>query len=205
MTIINKDTIIAEIERRISMFSAEKAKESASVNDKLSLVGRIAALQELLVFVNEKQGEQKPVDKTPLKFKIGDWVVNKFGDVWHIDSFDSKNYQVSNGDKYCYFPIKKQDKMHLWTIQDAKDRDVLTNGEIILIFKQFEEPAYRERIIAYIGLDISGNIQVTDGYWQFGTDKAIPATKEQRDLLFAKMKEVSYEWDTKNKVLKKMN
>jgi hypothetical protein len=59
------------------------------------------------------------------KFKDGDWVVNRFGDVWHIDSFDSKNYQVSNGDKYCYFPIKKQDEMHLWTIQDVKDGDCL--------------------------------------------------------------------------------
>ena len=36
-------------------------------------------------------------DKKEPKFKDGDWVVNKFGDLWHIDSFDKKNYQVSDG------------------------------------------------------------------------------------------------------------
>jgi len=55
------------------------------------------------------------------KFKVGDLVVNKFGDVWHIDSFDKKNYQVSNGNnEHSYFPISKQNEMRLWTIQDAK-------------------------------------------------------------------------------------
>ena len=55
------------------------------------------------------------------KFNVGDWVVNKLGDVWHIDSFDMKNYQVSDGKgNYNYFPISKQDEMHLWTIEDAK-------------------------------------------------------------------------------------
>ena len=69
------------------------------------------------------------------KFHKGDWVVNKFGDSWHIDSIDMKNYQVSNGKgNYNYFPILIQDKMHLWTIQDAKDGDVLVNGSNIFIF-----------------------------------------------------------------------
>ena len=36
-----------------------------------------------------------------------------------------------------------------------------------------------------------------DGY------DAVPATKEQRDLLFAKMKEAGYEWDADKKELKK--
>lgn len=38
----------------------------------------------------------------------------------------------------------------------------------------------------------------------FGTIDApvTPATKEQRNLLFQKMKEVCYEWDAENKELK---
>ena len=48
-------------------------------------------------------------DKNEPKFKVGDWVVNKFGDSLHIDSFDKKNYQVSDGKgNYNYFPISKQ-------------------------------------------------------------------------------------------------
>ena len=42
----------------------------------------------------EKQGEESN-DKNEPKFKVGDWVVNKLGNIWHIDSFDGKNYQVT--------------------------------------------------------------------------------------------------------------
>lgn len=56
----------------------------------------------------------KLCDNMGMKFKVGDRVVNKFGDVWHIDSYDNKNYQVSDGKgNHNYFPIEKQDEMHL--------------------------------------------------------------------------------------------
>ena len=65
------------------------------------------------------------------KFKVDDWVINRFGNVWHIDSFDNKNYQVSDGKgNYNYFPITKQDEMHLWTIKDAKPGDILVDEDI---------------------------------------------------------------------------
>ena len=71
------------------------------------------------------------------KFHEGDWVVNKFGDSWYIDNLDKKNYQVSDGKgNYNYFPISKQDEMHLWTIQDAKDGDVLAASECYVVFKE---------------------------------------------------------------------
>ena len=35
-------------------------------------------------------------------------------------------------------------------------------------------------------------------------DKYVPATKEQRDFLFRKMKEAGYEWDATKKQLKKL-
>ena len=63
----------------------------------------------------------KTTDKVKPKFNVGDWVVNKFGDLWHIDSFDGKYYQVSNGDKHCYFPIEKQNEMRLCSmIEEVK-------------------------------------------------------------------------------------
>ena len=44
---------------------------------------------------------------------------------------------------------------------------------------------------------------LTISFWTFkGGIK--PATKEQRDLLFHKMKEAGYEWDALNKELKKI-
>ena len=139
------------------------------------------------------------------KFKVGDWIVDEH---WHmhivkkVSKIDEDGYSFNNGD-FASFECANE-YFYLWTIQDAKDGDILTNGEIILIFKQFEEPAYRQHIIAYIGLDISGNIQVTDDYWQLGVDKVSPATKEQRELLFKKMNEARYAFDFDKKELKKI-
>ena len=153
-----------------------------------------------------KNTTQNPVEWFEPKFHDGDWVTDDNGEtVFHI-IIDKNMYQLETiGGTSCHFSYECiEKKFRLWTIQDVKDGDVLTNGEIILIFKQFEEPAYRQHIIAYVGLDISGNIQVTDGYWKLGIDKASPATKEQCDLLFQKMHETGYEWDAEKKELKKI-
>ena len=139
------------------------------------------------------------------KFHEGDWVVNKFGDSWHIDSLDKKNYQVSDGKgNYNYFHILKQDEMHLWTIQDAKDGDVLVNGSNIFIFHFINN----RRLMGYC------HVNMDDGnfYNDIGRNECFctidapvtPATKEQRDLLFQKIKEAGYEWDVDNKELKKV-
>jgi len=139
------------------------------------------------------KNEQKHDDKVEPKFHEGEWVANRFGDVWHIDSFDSKNYQVSNGDRHCYFPIEKQDEMHLWTIQDAKDGDTLACNEEILLFKSY---SVQGRISLYCWYNVQ-----TNNFHSKGVDdaslttrnKICPATKEQHDLLFQKMKEAGYE------------
>lgn len=145
-------------------------------------------------------------------FKKGDWVVNSSGDVWHIDSFDSKNYQVSNGDKYCYFPIEKQNEMHLWTISDAKEGDVVVDKSdgTIGIFQSighhpdggsFNDPSYcflhchYDDGFFYADFE-NGNV--------INSDDLIPATKEQRDLLFQKMKEAGFEWSDKDRKLIKI-
>lgn len=57
-----ENTLIEEIKRRKELLISEKEKET-SLNTKLSLGGRIAMLEELLVFANEKQCEQKPTDE----------------------------------------------------------------------------------------------------------------------------------------------
>ena len=156
----------------------------------------------------EKQGEQKPADKVEPKFKVGDLVVNKSGWVWHIDSFDKKNYQVSKGKVYHYFPISKQNEMHLWTIQDAKDGDVLTNNGNIIIFEKIEttnRPDYK--IIKSYCFTLrnihTGRCFYVGGVYNLN-DSFTPATKEQRDLLFQKMKEACYEWDAEKKELKEI-
>lgn len=56
----SKDIIIAEIDKRMSQFYSEKTKEGASANDKLSLGGRIGALEELKVFINGLDKQEPP-------------------------------------------------------------------------------------------------------------------------------------------------
>ena len=51
------DKIIEHIKHQISCFKTEKSKAGASQIDKLSLGGRIAALEEILVFINENKAK----------------------------------------------------------------------------------------------------------------------------------------------------
>lgn len=141
------------------------------------------------------------------KFKVGDWVIDKQGIIHQIANVlenvtnHTYGYDIVGGG---YFNDNTEG-LRLWTLADAKDGDVISNGEMIVIFKKFEEPSYKQHIVAYIGLDTSNDIQITDDTWNFDIDKAKPATKEQCDLLFTKMKEVWYEWDAEKKELTKMN
>ena len=150
-----------------------------------------------------KKLEQKSTDKVEPKFKIDDWVVCD-SDIDRVERITDRFYHFESGD--CGLIKDVDEDYHLWTIQDAKDGDVLANGDvnIVLIFKCFAEPSYKQHIIAHIGLDASGDIQVTDEYWNLGFDCGKPATKEQRDLLFQKMKEAGYEWDAEKKELRKI-
>ena len=158
------------------------------------------------------KNEQKSTDKIEPRFKVGDWVVNKFGDSWHIDSLDKKNYQVFNvKGNYNYFPISKQEEMHLWTIQDAKDGDFLCcKSGWMCIFKSLNN--YTNTFSSYCFMD-SNKCFFNSGGECHPLDKEFinayngeihPATKEQRDLLFQKIKEAGYKWNDKTKTLEKL-
>lgn len=145
----------------------------------------------------EKQGEQKPADKIESKFKVGDWVVTDAGKANQVIAIDEDGDGFTLDDD-TYFSGSWKDIYHLWTIQDAKDGDVLAEHETIVLFKKIE------------GL----NIKCYCTYHYLGFNPAFyvdtlqnkipyhPATKEQRDLLFQKMKESGYEWDAEKKELK---
>ena len=161
--------------------------------------------------------KEEKVDNEP-KFKVGDWVVNKFGDSFHIDSLDKKNYQVSNGKgNYNYFPISKQDEMLLWAIQDAKDGDVLSLSwledknlcEKIIIFKKYHSDGviglYSTPCVEGYGNTFKNGKMIFNEkvpyYSKTWTCNLHPSTKEQRDFLFQKIKEAGYEWDADKKEL----
>lgn len=147
----------------------------------------------------EKQGERKSTDKLKPKFKVGDWITN--GEyIWKVTGIGQLDYilQSQNGDTVDDTISYVDEYFHLWTIQDAKDGDVLVDKDNnIGIYKEIESIYWNSYI--YLGCD--GKLI---GFSIGGSHKQIdtnPATKEQRDLLFQKMLEAGYEWDAENKDL----
>lgn len=99
---------------------------------------------------------------------------------------------------------------HLWTIQDAKDGDVLFHSDSasngIFIFKELLKYEFGEKVICYCDYDSEDGFCLGEYHTCCWADAKIlhPATKEQQDLLFSKMKEAGYEWDAEKKELKKI-
>ena len=150
---------------------------------------------------NAKKKEQSKIEPN-FNFSVGQWIVAYGKKSFLITKIDGFNVTLvdTNGDEYGV-DASSLKNAHLWTIADAKDGDVLQLGRVTAIFQK------------YIG---NGNCKcycsVYDGEFEipsqdiddnsYGCDDAIPATKEQRDLLFQKMKEAGYEWDAEKKVPK---
>jgi hypothetical protein len=154
----------------------------------------------------EKQGEQKPTDKVEPKFKVGDWIVSKTSNlVYCVDSIlfpQSKCYCLSYNGGTVLVNFSDEQNYRLWTIQDAKDGDTLvaSDGSLFMFAKLKNNSAYY-----HISLCKNGSMEISDGNHSWETAKGChPATKEQCDLLFQKMKEARYMWDYEKKELKKI-
>ena len=156
----------------------------------------------------EKQGEQKPADNFKQKFKVGDWVVNTVGDTNQVVKVLYDGYTLD--DNTFISNSWATEHYRLWTIQDAKDGDILfAKGSY---FKEYAFIYYgmtEDNVMStYCGFDMVHNNFDTK-LSRFGRmedfDVVYPTTKEQRDLLFQKMKEAGYEWDAKKKELKKIS
>lgn len=148
----------------------------------------------------------KSFDKIKPKFKIGDWISNG-ACTWRIDLIKDDLY-CSNCDKFtCGGDIKSIDEQyHLWTIEDAKDGDILvTENEKPFIFKGLDI-SHSNKPIAYGGIVDSGYFTPSSNNctnrWTDGN--AYPATKEQRDLLFKEIKKAGYKWNKNKKELKRL-
>lgn len=154
----------------------------------------------------EKQGEQKPIDESKPKFKAGDWIVYNRDDysreiIQVYDIRDGRYYFTDN--VHFSWSIKECDeKCHLWTIQDAKDGDVLEFGDHGRLVVGIVSYVNKTTGKVDVNCLLENNNFKVGIYYNLDTIKPHPATKEQRDLLFQKMKDAGYEWDYENKELK---
>ena len=147
----------------------------------------------------EKQGEQK----IELKFKVGDWVTD--GEyTWKVTNIRRLDYilQSQNGDTVDDTISYVDEHFYLWTIEDAKNGDVLVaDDNEPFIFKGLLDTKHPNYPVAYCGLDSEDYFIVSRSNIWWTDEYVKPATKEQRDLLSQKMKETGYEWDADKKVL----
>ena len=155
-------------------------------------------------YVNKVDGKihditYNPTDKVEPKFKVGDYIVNDYcmGRVVEITD-DAYLLDTEQG-----IPFSCEHNVHLWTIQDAKDGDVLVSR----YNKPFIYNGNRDsfHIGSYCGISVEDRFIVATEKCHWTENVNIhPATKEQRDLLFQKMHEAGYEWDADKKELKKV-
>ena len=153
----------------------------------------------------EWNAEKKVLKNLKPKFNVGDWIVSANGKVNQVISVDADNvdfdgYTLDDG---VYFSGTWCNSYHLWTIKDAKEGDVLSyktdEGDLwIMLYWSLYEP--------YEGHVHYHALLVNDDFTDKGTcciciDNLKPATIEQHELLFRKMKEEGYQWDKNKKEL----
>lgn len=137
------------------------------------------------------------------KFNVGDWYIdNEDGTIFQIVKVldNTYTYKTIEGKEYSCTHYSLENDVRSWTIQDAKDGDILTNYyNSTFIFK---EEYIAGKPTAYCGIIDGHFFEKVDGCWT--NEKCYPATKEQRDILFKKIKEAGYEWDDDMKTLNKI-
>jgi hypothetical protein len=112
--------------------------------------------------------------------------------------------------------FKDEDKNHLWTIQDAKEGDVLAINwyegydywEKIIIFKKYHNEGANSPCVEGYGNTFKNRKlafhEEVPRFSKTWTSCLEPANKEQRDLLFQTIKEAGYKWNADEKKLEKL-
>lgn len=146
---------------------------------------------------------QNPTYKVKLKFKVGDWVVfnNQHQSIYQVEKIEDGYYILTHTHGGTFRVCTLHDeKLRLWTIQDAKDGDVLYSHNKNLLWIYKDETTYHISVILdyiqYGCISIKCSIVIPLD--------TCPATKEHRDILFKAMLKEGYEWDEEKKELKKI-
>lgn len=128
----------------------------------------------------EKQDEQNPTNKIEPKFKVGDWCIdNEDATIFQIVKVldNTYTYKTNEGSVYSCTHYSLENDARLWTIKDAKDRDILTvNGRPFIYCCN---GVYQGN---YCCIDSEGVFR-TNLDFGFNGKTILPATKEQRDLI----------------------
>ena len=161
-----------------------------------------------------EDGELKPADKViKSKFHEGDWVIGRAteNEPRQIAEIKKEGYKTTYGG---WIGFSFEEDMRLWTIEDAKSGDVLYTPKgcgvegifIVDDWKKVEDTG--RTLCCNIGYRVENDEIVAGGlgaiWWKGVIDPFYPATKEQKELLFNKIRENGFEYDSKkNRYIKK--
>ena len=184
----------------------EKQDERANFLSKIQVGDKVTRNEDgELVNLSQLDRVAKAADKVEPKFNVGDWIVNGWGNPRYVKSIFGKYYELCSceGFEYAKHMIDVNYGYHLWTFNDTKEGDVLVASDgSIFLFAGVDDCACKYYVALTTDNHVEINKDAKDGYWE--VSRAVhPATKEQRDLLFQKMKEAGYELDAENKKLTK--
>ena len=133
-------------------------------------------------------------------FKAGDYIINNNRVIYQIKSVLYSKYNIF--DKGL-IPINEIDKeFHLWNITNAKKGDIISSNVSISIFNQlhisgnelFETFAEYNKVEETLDITKNGNIKYSKFYH--------PASEEEKQLLFKKLKEKGYFLESNGEVEK---
>jgi len=168
-------------------------------------IGEESFGKEVLEKFRETKGDeymdacgQKPVDNVGPKFKVKDWVIGRAteNEPRQIAEVAKDGYKTTYGG---WIGLSFEEDMHLWTIEDAKDGDVLVSGGgCPFIYKNIND----RLSLFYCCVSADNDFLIGNDRSYCGPKKtAKPATKEQRDYLFQRMEDAGYKWDADKKEL----
>ena len=124
----------------------------------------------------EKQGALKPTDKVKPKFNVGDWCIdNEDGTIFQIVIVldNTYTYKTNEGEEYSCTHYSLENDARLWTIQDAKDGDVLAfkDDSYILLVKEVHNTIYGMRVSCYCHV-LNGKFETVE--YQIRVDSLYP-------------------------------
>jgi len=171
-----------------------------NIQDALKDQGLKCCNGEIVKILQESEDKQK--------FCEGDWITFYGGKPFKILKVESEQNGIldyllldQNGHDTYYNKKYVDENARLWTVQDAKNGDILVSkhNKPFIYNGIFDE----ESVGAYCGIDKFGNDFLIDTFscdWSY-KEGVKPATQDQRDILFMKMKDAGYEFDFEKKKL----
>lgn len=157
----------------------------------------------MIVYIGYAAKQEEFAYKIEPRFNVGDWIVFiKSKSIYQVEKIENYEYTLRHilGGSLC-LPFSNEELIRKWTIQDAKDGDIIHFGIVTAIFKKY---IGKEECICYCSFCKDGGfeIPIEDGEDNvYGCYNATPATKEQRNALMKTMNDAGYEWDAEKKII----